>query len=141
MKRKRKEKRALWPTVSLVCTRFLSTEPRSDPDGAVEPTDNFIVEREARRNRDGSLGPAGADDGDDADFAQGDFDGDASHRRLDRRRMAQKDREAAELAEELNQRYRRNKYTTDGAEDWAPKAMLMPSEKDPRIWGIKCKVR
>lgn len=103
--------------------------------------DNFIVEREARRNRDGSLGPAGADDGDDADFAQGDFDGDASHRRLDRRRMAQKDKEAAELAAELNQRYRRNKYTTDGAEDWAPKAMLMPSEKDPRIWGIKCKVR
>ncbi|GAA5861011.1 hypothetical protein JCM3774_003226 [Rhodotorula dairenensis] len=101
--------------------------------------DNFIVEREARRNRNGSLGPGGADDGDDADFAQGDFDGDASHRRLDRRRMAQKDREAAELAEELNQRYRRNKYTTDGAEDWAPKAMLMPSEKDPRIWGIKCK--
>ncbi|KWU44835.1 transcription elongation factor Spt5 [Rhodotorula sp. JG-1b] len=81
----------------------------------------------------------GADDGDDADFAQGDFDGDASHRRLDRRRMAQKDKEAAELAAELNQRYRRNKYTTDGAEDWAPKAMLMPSEKDPRIWGIKCK--
>lgn len=141
MKRKRKEKRALLPTVRLVCTRFLPTEPRSDPDGTVELTDNFIVEREARRNRDGSLGPAGADDGDDADFAQGDFDGDASHRRLDRRRMAQKDREAAELAEELNQRYRRNKYTTDGAEDWAPKAMLMPSEKDPRIWGIKCKVR
>ncbi|GAA5991148.1 hypothetical protein JCM10908_006560 [Rhodotorula pacifica] len=101
--------------------------------------DNFIVEREARRNRDGSPGPAGADDADDADFAQGDFDGDASHRRLDRRRMAQKDKEAAELAEELNQRYRRNKYTTDGAEDWAPKAMLMPNEKDPRIWGIKCK--
>lgn len=55
--------------------------------------------------------------------------------------MAQKDKEAADLAKELNERYRRNKYTTDGAEDWAPKAMLMPSEKDPRIWGIKCKVR
>lgn len=118
-------------------TEFSSTPP---PHTALF-ADNFIVEREARRNRDGSLGPAGADDGDDADFAQGDFDGDASHRRLDRRRMAQKDKEAAELAAELNQRYRRNKYTTDGAEDWAPKAMLMPSEKDPRIWGIKCKVR
>ncbi|GAA6025059.1 hypothetical protein JCM8202_002076 [Rhodotorula sphaerocarpa] len=101
--------------------------------------DNFIVERDARRNRAGSAGPAAGGEADAGDFAQGDFDGDASHRRLDRRRMAQKDQEALELAEELDERYRRHKYTTDVGDDWAPKAMLMPSEKDPRIWGIKCK--
>ncbi|BGP33448.1 transcription elongation factor spt5 [Rhodotorula toruloides] len=99
--------------------------------------DNFIVERrEPRREADGGL-RAGEDEGDDGG---GDFDGDASHRRLDRRRMAQRDREAAELAEALDARYKRNKYSTSGAEDWAPKALLMPSVNDPSIWGIKCKI-
>ncbi|GAA6060688.1 hypothetical protein JCM10212_005070 [Sporobolomyces blumeae] len=97
--------------------------------------DNFIVERrENRRDRDGSL-PPGEDDG---DF--GDVDGDASHRRLDRRRMAQKDKEAAALAEELDARYKKNKYKAGDSDDWAPQALLMPSVNDPSIWGVKCKI-
>ncbi|GAA5969321.1 hypothetical protein JCM3765_001884 [Sporobolomyces pararoseus] len=97
--------------------------------------DNFIVDRrEPRQERDGSLPPGE----DDADF--GDTDGDASHRRLDRRRMAKKDQEAAALAEELDARYKKSKYKAGDNDDWAPQALLMPSVNDPSIWGVKCKV-
>ncbi|GAA5929923.1 hypothetical protein JCM1841_001260 [Sporobolomyces salmonicolor] len=99
--------------------------------------DNFIVERrEPRKDRDGSL-PPGEDEG---DYGEVDADGDASHRRLDRRRMAQKDREAAALAEELDARYKKSKYKAGGNEDWAPKALLMPGINDPSIWGVRCKI-
>ncbi|GAA5864685.1 hypothetical protein JCM8547_008270 [Rhodosporidiobolus lusitaniae] len=97
--------------------------------------DNFIVDRQPRRDqRDGSL-PVGEDMYDD-----GDVDDDAVHRRLDQRRKMQRDKEAAQLAEELDARYKKNRYTTEGAEDWAPKALLMPGVNDPSIWGIKCKI-
>lgn len=99
--------------------------------------DNFIVDRrERRQERDGSL-PLGDDE--DVDFV--DTEGDASHRRLDRRRMAKKDQEAAALAEELDARYKKNKYKAGDNDDWAPQALLMPSVNDPSIWGVKCKVR
>ncbi|GAA5998472.1 uncharacterized protein JCM10292_002719 [Rhodotorula paludigena] len=99
--------------------------------------DNFIVDRrEPRRDRDGSVLPGADDDGDFGD----EMDGDASHRRLDRKRLMQKDREAAELAAELDAKYKRNQYSAEGAQDFAPKALLMPSVNDPSIWGIKCKI-
>ncbi|GAA5888624.1 hypothetical protein JCM6882_009024 [Rhodosporidiobolus microsporus] len=97
--------------------------------------DNFIVDRRERnRERDGSLPP-----GEDL-FDEGDIDSDALHRRLDQRRKMQRDKEAAQLAEELDARYKKSRYTTDGAEDWAPKALLMPGVNDPSIWGVKCKI-
>ncbi|GAA6016192.1 hypothetical protein JCM10207_000427 [Rhodosporidiobolus poonsookiae] len=96
--------------------------------------DNFIVDRrEPRRDRDGSLPP-----GEDI-FEEGDNDGDALHRRLDQRRKAQRDKEAAALAEELDARYKKSRFTTEGAEEFAPKALLMPGVNDPSIWGIRCK--
>ncbi|GAA6032088.1 hypothetical protein JCM8097_007064 [Rhodosporidiobolus ruineniae] len=98
--------------------------------------DNFIVDRrEPRRDRDGTLPP-----GEDL-FDEGDIDSDAIHRRLDQRRKAQRDKEAAELAQELDARYKKSRYTTgEGGEGWAPKALLMPGVNDPSIWGIKCKI-
>ncbi|BGP17756.1 hypothetical protein JCM10213_005338 [Rhodosporidiobolus nylandii] len=97
--------------------------------------DNFIVDRrDPRRDRDGTLPPG------EEMFEDGDMDSDAIHRRLDQRRKAQRDKEAAELAQELDARYKKSRYTTDGAEDWAPKALLMPGVNDPSIWGIKCKI-
>lgn len=77
---------------------------------------------------------------DDVDYGD-EVDGDASHRQLDQRRLAQKDREAEELAETLRKRYHKNRYDAETMEDWAPKALLMPGVNDPSIWGIKCKVR
>ncbi|GAA5983869.1 hypothetical protein JCM11641_006402 [Rhodosporidiobolus odoratus] len=96
--------------------------------------DNFIVDRrEPRRDRDGSLPP-------DQDlFDEGDIDSDAVHRRLDQRRKAQRDKEAAQMAADLDARYKKNRYSQDGGDDWAPKALLMPGVNDPSIWGIKCK--
>ncbi|KAM0750817.1 transcription elongation factor Spt5 [Meredithblackwellia eburnea MCA 4105] len=96
--------------------------------------DDFIVSRDRR--------DAGREQDvmnfDDADY--GDLDGDASHRRLDQRRLAQKDREAEELAESFRTRYAHRSYDAEAMEDWAPKALLMPSVNDPSIWGIKCKI-
>jgi len=54
--------------------------------------------------------------------------------------MAKKDQEAAALAEELDARYKKNKYKAGDNDDWAPQALLMPSVNDPSIWGVKCKV-
>ncbi|GAA5896128.1 uncharacterized protein JCM6883_001723 [Sporobolomyces salmoneus] len=129
-----------------VGNQFLDIEADVDEDEDEEEdegeegfiaNDNFIVDRrEARQERDGSL-PAGEVE-EDADV--GDLDGDASHRRLDRRRMAKKDQEAAALAEELDARYKKNKYKAGDTDDWAPQALLMPSVNDPSIWGVKCKV-
>lgn len=59
---------------------------------------------------------------------------------MDRRANAQKDKEAAELAASYRDRYGKARYDTEGAQDWAPKALLMPGVNDPSIWGIKCKV-
>ncbi|GAA5832358.1 hypothetical protein JCM11251_006422 [Rhodosporidiobolus azoricus] len=99
--------------------------------------DNFIVNnRERNRERDGSL-PPGEDMYDDGD---GDVDSDALHRRLDQRRKMQRDKEAAALAHEIDEKYKKSRYTTEGGEDWAPKALLMPGVNDPSIWGIKCKI-
>lgn len=72
-------------------------------------------------------------DGDDAD-------GDASHRLLDRRRMAKVDKAAAEEAASFRERYKQN-YAVEASDDWAPKALLMPGVNDPSIWGVRCKVR
>lgn len=68
-------------------------------------------------------------------------DGDASHRLLDRRTNAAKDREAEELAASFRNRYGKARYDTEGVEEWAPKALLMPGVNDASIWGLKCKVR
>lgn len=68
------------------------------------------------------------------------MDGDASHRLLDRRRMAKRDKEAAELAASFHDRYGKANYDAEGAEEWAPKALLMPGVNDPSIWGVRCKV-
>ncbi|BGP41488.1 transcription elongation factor spt5 [Rhodotorula kratochvilovae] len=109
-------------------------EEEEEGEEGFQAVDNFIVDRvprEGGRDRAGSVAPAGEDEGDFVDE-----DGDASHRRLDRRRMAAKDKEAAALAEELDARYKRSRYTADGAEGFAPKALLMPSVNDPSIWGI-----
>ena len=77
---------------------------------------------------------------DDVDYGD-EVDGDASHRQLDQRRLAQKDREAEELAETLRKRYHnQKKYDPDAMEDSGPMQMLMPGVNDPSIWGIKCKV-
>ncbi|GAA5823557.1 hypothetical protein JCM3770_002784, partial [Rhodotorula araucariae] len=113
-------------------------EEEEEGEEGFQAVDNFIVDRVAReggRDRAGSVVPAGEEEGDFVDE-----DGDASHRRLDRRRMAQKDKEAAALAEELDARYKRSRYTAEGAEGFAPKALLMPSVNDPSIWGVKCKI-
>lgn len=67
-------------------------------------------------------------------------DGDASHRLLDRRTNAAKDREAEELAASFRNRYGKARYDTEGVEEWAPKALLMPGVNDASIWGLKCKV-
>ena len=98
--------------------------------------DDFIVnnrERQGHRPNDDDVF-AGDDDGADPG------EGDASHRRLDRQRQSKKDREAAELAKELHDRYGRTKYDQDGMDDWAPKALLMPGVDDPSIWGVRCKI-
>ncbi|KAK4046811.1 transcription elongation factor spt5 [Microbotryomycetes sp. JL201] len=111
-------------------------EEDEQEEGFVAGTDDFIVRgREPRR--DGAA-PLGEDDlGDEGE--EGD-EGDASHRRLDRRRMQMRDREAAELAASYRERYGRMQYDAEGAEDWAPKALLMPSVNDPSIWGVRCKI-
>lgn len=77
---------------------------------------------------------------DDVDYGD-EADGDASHRQLDQRRLAQKDKEAEALAENFRLKYHRDRVDVEGMEDWAPKALLMPGVNDPSIWGIKCKVR
>jgi hypothetical protein len=133
MKRKTKERKVSSRMVSFAVNRACSY--RIILTVFARP-DNFIVDRrEPRQERDGSLPPGD----DDVDF--GDTDGDASHRRLDRRRMAKKDQEAAALAEELDARYKKNKYKAGDNDDWAPQALLMPSVNDPSIWAVKCKVR
>lgn len=55
--------------------------------------------------------------------------------------MAKRDKEAAELAASFEERYRKQNYDAEAAEDWAPKALLMPGVNDPSIWGVRCKVR
>ncbi|KAL8277289.1 hypothetical protein RQP46_010358 [Phenoliferia psychrophenolica] len=97
-------------------------------------TDDFIVNRPERRDADKDLAFDDVDYGDEVD-------GDASHRQLDQRRLAQKDREAEELAETLRKRYHNAKrYDPDAMEDWGPRQLLMPGVNDPSIWGIKCKI-
>lgn len=136
MKKRKKEKKG---SSRMVCS-FPSLPSLSHSHATYSSThpavDNFIVDRrEPRQERDGSLPPGD----DDVDFGDTE-DGDASHRRLDRRRMAKKDQEAAALAEELDARYKKNKYKAGENDDWAPQALLMPSVNDPSIWGVKCKV-
>ncbi|KAM0786565.1 hypothetical protein ACM66B_002021 [Microbotryomycetes sp. NB124-2] len=111
-------------------------EEEEQEEGFVAGTDDFIVRgREPRR--DGAA-PVGDDDmGDDGEEGE---EGDASHRRLDRRRNQMRDREAAELAASYRERYGKMTYDAEGAEDWAPKALLMPSVNDPSIWRVKCKI-
>ncbi|KAK4055816.1 transcription elongation factor spt5 [Microbotryomycetes sp. JL221] len=110
-------------------------EEDEQEEGFVAGNDDFIVR--AREPRPDGAAPIGDDDLGDDD-GEGD-EGDASHRRLDRRRMQIRDREAAELAASYRERYGRMNYDTEGAEDWAPKALLMPSVNDPSIWGVRCK--
>ncbi|GAA5902197.1 hypothetical protein JCM8208_002502 [Rhodotorula glutinis] len=114
-------------------------EEEEEGEEGFQAVDNFIVDRAPR---DGDRARAalatGGDDEPEGDF--GDEDGDAAHRRLDRREMAARDREARAKAEELDARYKRSRYTAETTEGFAPKALLMPSVNDPSIWGVKCKI-
>lgn len=76
----------------------------------------------------------------DMDYNDDEADGDSSHRLLDRRLNAQKNAEAEALAAQFDNQYKNSKYSSQGAEEWAPKALLMPGVNDPSIWGIKCRV-
>ncbi|SCV70406.1 BQ2448_1800 [Microbotryum intermedium] len=101
--------------------------------------DDFIV-NQRRAPRGGLLADGDNDDMGDLGEGEGDLDGDASHRLLDRRRMAKRDREAAELAASFRDRYGKSNYIGEGDAEWAPKALLMPGVNDPSIWGVKCKI-
>lgn len=78
---------------------------------------------------------------DDDDVNDGDDgDGDASHRLLDRKELARKNRDAEAEAASYKDRYAKARYDDEGADEWGPKALLMPGVNDPSIWGVKCKV-
>ena len=100
--------------------------------------DEFISDRPERRQAPGSGMEAmfGNDGNENEEFESGD----ASHRMLDRRINAAADRKAREEAAGFRTRHGKSNYNGDGADEWAPKALLMPGVNDPSVWGVKCKV-
>lgn len=65
----------------------------------------------------------------------------ADNQRLDRLRREEEDKSAEQLAEELNERYRRSaRYAAQSDYAEVPQRLLMPSVDDPKLWSVKCKI-
>ena len=75
---------------------------------------------------------------DDVDLDGADRD-DRRHRELDQRREMDAAMDAEQKAEELRQRYGRNRTATQTTGAFIPQNLLMPSVEDPSIWTILCK--
>jgi hypothetical protein len=106
-------------------------------------TDGFVNDKPERRER--QVVPAqepGEEAGEEGmeEEEEIDGDGDNSHRQLDRKTNAARNKAAAEEAADIEARYAKNKYDNNESEDSAPKALLMPGVSDPSIWGVRCKV-
>lgn len=65
----------------------------------------------------------------------------ADNQRLDRMRRAEEEKSAEQLAEELNERYRRSaRYAAQSDYAEVPQRLLMPSVDDPKLWSVRCKI-
>lgn len=85
---------------------------------------------------DGFIEQEALDEGDDARRRYA-----ADNQRLDRLRREQEDKSAEQLAEELNERYRRTaRYAAQSDYAEVPQRLLMPSVDDPKLWCVKCKI-
>ncbi|CAO1636501.1 unnamed protein product [Parajaminaea phylloscopi] len=121
--RKRRKRRA--------GNRFLDVEAEVDED-----EEDFEEEDEELAREDGFIEQEAVDEGDDARRRYA-----ADNQRLDRLRREQEDKSAEQLAEELNERYRRTaRYAAQSDFAEVPQRLLMPSVDDPKLWCVKCKI-
>ncbi|KAJ3281515.1 transcription elongation factor spt5, partial [Borealophlyctis nickersoniae] len=121
-----------------------------------EETERARKKRRRRVNRfieeEAAVGDDEEEDDDDEDDYGFDkeelFDEDAGrafldtsrHRDLDRRREEELELNAEEIAERMRERYgssARGGYTGDT--DYVPQSMLIPGNRDPKLWMVKCK--
>ncbi|KZO99239.1 transcription elongation factor Spt5 [Calocera viscosa TUFC12733] len=59
------------------------------------------------------------------------------HQRLDRRQQELSDSEAAEIADQIRDRYRQSATRYTGDLDQVPQRLLMPDVKDPSLWQVR----
>ncbi|CAO1614833.1 unnamed protein product [Sympodiomycopsis kandeliae] len=111
--------------------RFLDVEAEVDED-----EDDLEEEEEELAKEDGFIEQELAEDDDDARRRYA-----ADNQRLDRLRREEEDKSAEQLAEELNERYRRSaRYAAQSDYAEVPQRLLMPSVDDPKIWSVRCKL-
>lgn len=103
---------------------YPSTPLADSDDFDVPPTADGFIEQEA------------LDEGDETRRRYA-----VDNQRLDRLRREQEDKSAEQLAEELNERYRRTtRYAAQSDYAEVPQRLLMPSVDDPKLWCVKCKI-
>ncbi|KAK9492981.1 hypothetical protein V1508DRAFT_417014 [Lipomyces doorenjongii] len=108
--------------------QFLDVEAEVDEDEEELEEDEDELGRE-----DGFI----QDEGHEGDFERVD---DRLHREVDRQRAAIAEADAERLASEYREKYGRSaasKYR--GEMNVVPQRLLVPSVKDPNIWGVRCK--
>lgn len=104
---------------------FIDVEAEVDEEEDEEEDDNDEIADEV--HPDDLLEPTGAD-----------LD-DRHHRELDIQRQAHAQKDAEELAKELDEKYRRREAASARRAATGPITMAAPTVDDPSIWGVKCR--
>ncbi|KAF2663486.1 transcription elongation factor Spt5 [Microthyrium microscopicum] len=75
-----------------------------------------------------------------AELPVGGENDDYRHRELDRQRERLQDQDALTYAEQLKEKYGRQKNLSMRETSGIPQQLLQPSAEDPQIWSVKCKI-